>query len=314
MNSQGVTEPLDNDSVGYVTDLVPYRCPKCGNRRRFATLRELKHHFDAEHAFKTACIKPVRADIFSSERNKTSRKEPKGSNYIIKSERFFTDTHDNKNKLEELSNDPQVTDRASPLLQSYKDDAVVLELELQMAKQNEMRNKTDNLRVLSGNTVNRDFRSTLDTLNHEVMKTRKQQWDIADALHQSHDFMNSLETAAENTCREQRGIIHQLMNGMQVKEQELKTATKEQNDLKNEQERLHRETEALFRRADSHNDNLKKELSNRNESLQHLNSELERIKHQSAHELETKENELKVSAVKPRELELRFFEILANSK
>ena len=294
---EAVTEILNKESEGYVTDLVPYRCPKCGNRRRFPTLRELKHHFETEHAFKTACIKPVRPNIFKSDRSKTTKKEDKTkeNRYIIKSEHIFSDTQDGNNRISPSANDTLNTENTSPLLQSYKDDAAILELELQMAKQNEMRNKTANLRALSGNTVNRDFRSTLDTLNQEVIKSRKHQWDIADALHQSHDMMNDLETAAENKCKEQRDIIHQLMNGMQAKEQELKVATKEQYNLRNEHERLYQETEDLFRRADSHNESLKQELRNRNDVLQHLNGELERIKSQSAHELQLKENELKVN-------------------
>ena len=286
-----VVDATSIDPADYVADLIPYRCPKCGNRQKFATLRELKLHIESTHSFKTARARPA---IFRADKKKESQKRQPTSehNFVIKSERFFANRHDDVTKLPEDSLDP---DRTSPLLQSYKDDATFLEMELQMSKQNEMRHKTDNLRALSGNTVNSDFKSTLDALSSEVVKSRRQQWDTADALYKSHDVMTGLELAAENKCQEQRDIIHQLINGMKVKDHELKLATKEQNELKNEQERLYQETEELFRRADLHNESLKKELRNRNGALESLNTELERMRMKSSQELQLKESEIKVN-------------------
>lgn len=304
MDTSAETE--GNATVDYLTDLVPYRCPKCGNHRRFATMRELKRHLESDHAFKTACIKPA---IFRTSEDKMSKDGENASeqNYIIKSERLFTSAQGEVDSNFD-------NDRASPLLQSYKEDATLLELELQLCKQNEMRHKTENLRVLSGNTVNSDFKSTLDSLSKEVVKSRKQQWDTADQLYKSHDVISGLQEAAENKCKEQRDIIRQLLDGMKGKDRDLKLATKEQNELRNEQERLYHETEEIFRRADSHNETLKRELKFRNETLDSLNDELERIKAKSSQELRAKENELKVTSLRQKKCMILVIMLCANGQ
>ena len=276
----------------YITDLIPYRCPKCGDRRRFATLRELKHHLESDHAFKTACVRPAIFRQGKDKATKNATERAKEQSFVIKSERLFR-KHQEAN-VNEDSDCNLFTERMSPLLQSYKDDAAILELELQMSKQNEMRNKTENLRALHGSAINTDFKNILGSLSSEVVKTRKQHWNTADELYKSHDIMNGLEEAAENKCKEQRELIRQLLDGMKVKERELNLATKEQNEIKNEQERLSHETEELFRRADSHNETLKMELKRRNGTLDSLTNEIERLKAKSSQELRAKENKLKV--------------------
>jgi hypothetical protein len=60
---------------------------------------------------------------------------------------------------------------------------------------------------------NYDFKSTLDTLNSEVMKSRMNQWVTTDALYKSQDLLRGMETAAEMKCQEQKGIIEQLIQG-----------------------------------------------------------------------------------------------------
>ena len=276
-----------------IEDLIPYRCPKCGDRRRFATLRELKHHLESDHAFKTACVRPA---IFRHGKDKAATNatnRTKEQNFVITSERLFGNYHGANNN--EDSDRYLTNERVSPLLQSYKDDAAMLELELQMSKQNEMRNKTENFKALRVSAINADFKNILDSLNSEVVRTRTQQWNTADKLYKSHDVINGLEEAAENKCKEQRELIRQLLDGMKAKERELKLASKEQNELKNEQERLCHETEELFRRADSHNETLKMEMQHRNGTLDSLNHEIETLKLKSSHEIRTKENELKVN-------------------
>ena len=276
-----------------IADLIPYRCPKCGDRRRFATLRELKHHLESDHSFKTACVRPA---IFRQGKNKRitdASDRTKDQSFVITSERLFRN-HDGANGYDDC--DRFLTnDRMSPLLQSFKDDAAMLELELQMSKQNELRNKTENMRALSGSAINADFRNILDSLNSEVVKTRNQHWNTANELYKSHDVINGLEQAAENKCKEQGELIRQLLDGMKAKERELKLATKEQNEIKNVQERLCQETEELFRRADSHNETIKRELQNRNGALDSLNHEIEALKLKSSQEIRSKENELKVN-------------------
>lgn len=156
-----------NDVPEFLNELIPYRCPKCGHTRRFATLRELRHHLQRDHAYKMGCVKPhPRASIFNSPSDKNDLHRPlqdedaddiyrlaetnEGSRirtkYRINAENYY--------KREERE--------SSPLLQSFKDEAEKLEQELQKAKHTELRNKTASLHQLSNSSVKSDLKASLD--------------------------------------------------------------------------------------------------------------------------------------------------------
>lgn len=156
-----------NDVPEFLNELIPYRCPKCGHTRRFATLRELRHHLQRDHAYKMGCVKPhPRASIFNSPSGKNDLHKPlqdedaddiyrlaetnAGSRvrtkYRINAENYY--------KREERE--------SSPLLQSFKDEAEKLEQELQKAKHVELRNKAASLHQLSNSSVTSDLKSSLD--------------------------------------------------------------------------------------------------------------------------------------------------------
>lgn len=256
-----------NDVPEYLNELIPYRCPKCGHTRRFATLRELRQHLQAEHSFQMGFIKPrARAQVFRGAHESTG-----SSNFArsLSSEEKFSGTSskyesDPVNELyrnnDKNYNGSKSFRETSPLLKSFKEETEVLEKELQQARQNEMRHKAQSMRALNESYVNsdfitslgslqrtselsrsdypenfqrnsvektktktpllrgqfgssNDFKSTLDSLNTEVMKSRMNQWVTTDALYKSQDLLKEMETAAETKCQEQRKIIETLVQG-----------------------------------------------------------------------------------------------------
>ena len=242
---------VQNDVPEYLNDLIPYRCPKCGHQRRFATLRELRMHLQNDHAFQMGYIKPhTRASVFSKDSNIRYNVTQKENMKGMQSELF-------SDGAVSASADPVDYRESSPLLRSFKDEKNVLEMEVQKAKQNEMKNKALSMKHLSKDTFHADYQTStgdlefehnrrgkqsatvpvsgsledyrghtkpnvhhqevknaLDRLNAQVMRSRLDQWVTSDALYKSQDILLSMEAAADANVREQQGIVQQLLKGI----------------------------------------------------------------------------------------------------
>lgn len=256
-----------NDVPEYLNELIPYRCPKCGHTRRFATLRELRQHLQAEHSFQMGFIKPrTRAQVFrgapeSSGSSNFARSLSSEEKISGTSSKYGSDPINNLYRNnDEYYNESKTFRETSPLLKSFKEETEMLEKELQQARHNEMKHKAQSMRSLNESYVNsdfktslgslqktpglsrsdcpeifqtnfvektktktplsrgqfgssNDFKSTLDSLKTEVMKSRMNQWVTTDALYKSQDLLKEMETAAETKCQEQRKIIETLVQG-----------------------------------------------------------------------------------------------------
>ncbi|KAL4231532.1 hypothetical protein ACF0H5_009113 [Mactra antiquata] len=148
-----------NDVSAYLNELIPYRCPKCGNLRRFATLRELRQHLQIEHSFQMGFIKPhSRACVFKRSNN---------GNYgdiQHQNRRSSIDNDISTRKDNRVVNQMSDFRDSSPLLSSFKSETELLEKELQLAIQTEMKHKTSSMQNLTNNSINTDCHNTLNTI------------------------------------------------------------------------------------------------------------------------------------------------------
>lgn len=177
-----VTDTTPNDVPEYMSELIPYRCPKCGHMRRFATLRELRQHLQKDHAFQMGFVKPhTRANIFDKKETvRTNIKQNHTNPYcnttdttgrqpVSVNETLLQFSGKNKDKPHYL--DTHIRE-SSPLLQSFKDEAEVLEMEVQLAKQTEMSHKATSMKNLTNPTIKSDFKSSLDAIHTERASER----------------------------------------------------------------------------------------------------------------------------------------------
>ena len=152
-----------NDVPEFLNELIPYRCPKCGHTRRFATLRELRQHLQRDHSYKMGCVKPhPRASIFNSPGKQSISQNQDGD------QRFYDSKGDNrigeKFRIDKENYYTRDAREDSPLLRTFKDETAMLEMELQKAKQTELANKAASLHNLSTSSINTDFRSSIDSI------------------------------------------------------------------------------------------------------------------------------------------------------
>ncbi|KAK3597772.1 hypothetical protein CHS0354_006130 [Potamilus streckersoni] len=327
----------------YLTELIPYRCPKCGDLRRFATLRELKRHLEGDHYFKMGCIRPrKRLRVFTQDAEDKNHLMDNPISSPTSGERYSEDSA-----------------RMSPLLHSYKEEAKMLEMQVEFAKQEELKNKLSGIKSkakdnvssspsgsgtdsktdpsidrigddnstsfvnhektftnvpssLSKNDFNKipplksgysEFRNVLDSLNQEVIRSRERQWKSAESLHKAEDILLGMEKAAEEKCEEQRRIIQKLLKGLNDKEDTLRSASNELDTLQLQRQRLLKETEDIFYKADEKNRILRHELEHKERQMSCLNRELEKLKFYSQTELRQKDEELKNANKEAKRLE-----------
>ena len=134
----------------FLSDVIPYRCPKCGDFRKFPTLRELKRHLEYDHSFKMGCVRPrARAKVFSYKVD-DSKPSPRERSLEQRLKQALADDKWRKasRSRDELfhsdsSVNRQADDRNSPLLDTFREETRRLERKLQQAKELEMSNKTN---------------------------------------------------------------------------------------------------------------------------------------------------------------------------
>ncbi|KAJ8317314.1 hypothetical protein KUTeg_005218, partial [Tegillarca granosa] len=291
------------EELDFLNDVIPYRCPKCGDNRKFSKLGDLKLHLEADHSYKVGYVKPrTRVKVFSHSATKGGNKSKNetclkklGENDMSSDNSWKNGTGSDCDSQSEKRagkvNEKRRGEREiSPLLQSYKQDAKALEMKIKMAKESEMKRRLE--RNILDNKSSYEFRSPLNDMNTEVLQARQKEWQMADALYQSHDVLLSMEQAAEKRCREQQEVIQDIVNEFKFKENQLAQANTDLEKLKSERERLMLETENLLKSADKGQEHLREELSKREEMLSSISDELETVKVLASQELQKKDGKL----------------------
>ncbi|KAL5022592.1 hypothetical protein ScPMuIL_001747 [Solemya velum] len=274
----------------FLKDIIPYRCPKCGNSKKFATLRELKSHLEKEHSFKMGFVKPrTRVKVFSHRAKSLSSSD---------------DEHHMPTRLPLVQEAREDDKRLSTLMDSYREDARVLEEQLRSAKDAEALNKLGpSSRVTEDGLRALNVRDRLSTLNTQVMNSRQSQWETEDKLHKAHDVLGGIEKAAEGRCTDQRVVIQELVKDLKDKEGELVKANGVLDKLKNEREKLVQETEVIFQDAEFGNESLREELRRRESELSLVSGKLEEVKSLANTEISSRENALGQASHKIEALE-----------
>lgn len=269
-------------NTDFLKDIIPYRCPKCGDSRKFTSLRDLKLHLNSEHAFKVGCVKPrSRTTIFDNKGHNSRKKTANRENLS----RQWSSSYDSRRSSSESYG------RESPLFQSYKDDARVLEGQLESAREYERNNRRQ------GNYLSRSHSydpldSTVNKLNKDVMSSRRNIWKSSDELYNAEDVLNGVETAAEERFKSQQNIIQNLVDELQQKDLQLTNANRDAERLRHDREKLMNEVEELFKSADFGNKKLLQELQTKEQELNAVNNELDHIKQAASDELKHKDQKL----------------------
>ncbi|KAH3855810.1 uncharacterized protein LOC127871097 [Dreissena polymorpha] len=165
LSSHGVTTTR-NDVPAFLNELIPFRCPKCGNSRRFATLRELRQHLQHDHSFQMGFVKPhTRAQLFDTTATDIDNCLERGPEiWTQRSPCSDAKKVLNKRNLDKNDNWRRELRESSPLLQLFKDESEHLEQEVQRAKIEEIRNKASSMHHLSSSMLFDDYTTKLDSI------------------------------------------------------------------------------------------------------------------------------------------------------
>ena len=222
MDSSQTSSFCDKD---FLSDVIPYRCPKCGDFRKFPTLRELKRHLEYDHSFKMGCVRPrARAKVFSYKVD-DSKPSPRERSLERRLKQALADDKWSKasRSRDELfhsdsSVNRQAGDRNSPLLDTFREETRRLERKLQQAKELEMANKTN--RGMSKKSMKEEsegrvfgdgirdidrslLRDSIKSLTDELYKSREDLKESANTLYRSEyrGHGHGLETSAKTPYR-----------------------------------------------------------------------------------------------------------------
>lgn len=271
---------MDTD---FLKDIIPYRCPKCGDSRKFTSLRDLKLHLNAEHAFKVGCVKPrTRTTIFDHKGHNSKKRTANKENLS----RQWSSSYDSRQSL----TSSESYEQDLPVIQSYREDARMLERQLESAREFE-RNKRSMPSMYRSHSYD-PLNSTLDKLNKDVMNSRKNIWQSSDALYNAEDVINGVEIAAEERFNNQQNIIQNLVDSLQHKERLLTSANQNVEKLRSDKEKLMKEVEDLFKNADFGNKKLVEELDAKQQALNAVTNELAYLKQKTTEDLKQKDEKL----------------------
>lgn len=273
-----------------LSDMVPYRCPKCGNQQRFSTLKDLKLHLDEEHAFKMGCVKP-------RSRNKVFNHRMEGEKSNVTLGKYVKTKRGGKFS-------PRSSDSGSgqgSILKCYDNEAKFLERKVEMAKETELKNKL-NRNILSKSRGDNqvdvpsprgdNFKESLTNLNNQLLRSRHNEWQVAQALYHTEGVIQGVEEAAENRCLDQQGVIRDLVNDLRQKEGQLSQANRDLQKVRREREVLLSEVEELFSEANTGNRLLQEELGRREHMLGDVNRQLGSLRTKACQDLDRKDGEL----------------------
>lgn len=281
-------DPLDVGDLDYLNDIIPYRCPKCRDERKFSSLSDLRLHLDKNHSYQVGYVRPrARMQVFDAKSEKT-----KENNSINEGKRKTSSP-----RLEIRSSDG----RSSPLLLSFKEDARILESQLRAAKEAEMRNKERSYHRKTGH-VNES--GTIDSLHQKLMSSRNQQWKAEEALYSIDSVLDNLEKSVEMRFRDQRGVISDLASSLDNREEQLSQANLTLKSLQKERQKLMRETLEVLQQSEIKNERLKFELERRDNVLHSVKSQLQDLRVKTEESIRLRDNELMLTKDRVHHLEL----------
>ncbi|XP_033756203.1 paramyosin-like [Pecten maximus] len=281
---------VSTSETDILSDMIPYRCPKCGNKRRFAALRDLKLHLDVEHSFKMGCVKPrSRNDVFN---HKLTKEKP-----LVTSGKYVKTKHGGKFSPRSSTSEGSY----GSMLKYYDDEAKILEMKVKKAKETEIKNKLNRniLPKSGGENLNKmgmpngdDLKQSFNNVNNQLLKSRHKEWQASEALYQAEDIILGVEEAAENRCLDQQVVIRDLVNDLRQKEGQLNRANNDLDKVRRERESLMLEVEELFSEANTGNTVLREELGRREHMLGDVNRQLDTLRARARIDLDRKEDEL----------------------
>ncbi|XP_021351661.1 uncharacterized protein LOC110449242 [Mizuhopecten yessoensis] len=281
---------VSTSETDLLSDMIPYRCPKCGNQRKFAALRNLKHHLDEEHSFKMGCVKPRSRNKVFNHRMVTEKPKVTTGKYI-KTKYGGTFSPRSSDSDENYGS----------MLKYYEDEAKILERKVKMAKETEIKNKL-NRNIMPNSKKHHppdissargdNLKESFANVNNQLLRSRHKEWKASEARYQTEDVIQGVEKAAENRCLDQQVVIRDLVNDLRQKEGQLNRANTDLDKVRREREALMLEVEDLFSEANTGNTVLREELGRREHMLGDMNRQLDTLRARARHDLDRKEDEL----------------------
>ncbi|XP_061194337.1 uncharacterized protein LOC133202515 [Saccostrea echinata] len=276
------------NDIDYLNDIIPYRCPKCRDERKFSSLSDLRLHLEKNHSYQVGYVRPhSRTQVFDAKSVKTKH-----------------NTTINKGFMREepsCSRNGSLDGRSSPLLLSFKEDARILESELKAAKEAERRNK---MRSKNGENGKIDESGTIHNLHHKLMSSRSRQWRAEEALYNIDSVLENLEKSAEKRFQDQRGVINDLVSNLDNREEQLSQANTTLQSLQRERQKLMRETQEMLQQSEIKNERLVLELERRDDILHSVEGQLKDLRVKTEESIRLKDNELLVTKDRVHQLEL----------
>lgn len=281
-------DQLDVVDLDYLNDIIPYRCPKCRDERKFFSLSDLRLHLDKNHSYQIGYVRPrTRTQVFDAKSAKTKE------NNSINEGKMKASSPRSRNRSSD--------GRSSPLLLSFKEDARILESQLKAAKEAEMRNKERSYDRKTGH-VNES--GTIDNLHHKLMSSRSRQWKAEEALYSIDSVLDNLEKSVEMRFRDQRCVISDLASSLDNREEQLSRADLTLKSLQKERQKLMRETQEVLQQSEIKNERLKLELERRDNVLHSVKSQLQDLRVKTEESIRLRDNELMLTKNRVHHLEL----------
>ncbi|KAK6185648.1 hypothetical protein SNE40_007834 [Patella caerulea] len=243
---------------------LPYKCPRC-ECRNFKTVYQLRSHLETDHVFfNNKRQRPKILDYDIRRDTLSGSKSPSLKQFMDENHRLEEELRELK-KAEKIN---KVLRRSSQQIDSS---------EMTHSKRDSPRRRTERLdpdypanmssatspriqtfqnsiqhsptsgqfEFPSPMTNDRYMTDRVDSLSHDVEKSRENQWKTSDALYQSKDVLQGIEVASEVRNQDQAKVLTVLDQTLQQRSDELDKAYKDINQLKEERKVLMNQVEIM---------------------------------------------------------------------
>lgn len=283
------TDRADDNDLDYLNDIIPYRCPKCGDDRKFSSLSDLRLHLEKNHSYQIGYVRPhSRTQVFDAKSVKTKENMSSVRDGVM----FKESTEENITSSD---------GRSSPLLLSFKEDARILERRLQAAKEAEMRNK---VRLKHGKVEKLDEMGAVNDLHQKLMSSRSRQWQAEESLYNIDSVLENLEKSVQRRFQDQHGVISGLVSNLDNREEQLSQANETLHSLQRERQKLIKETQEILQQSEIKNERLQLELERRDNVLHSVKAQLQDLRAKTGESIRQKDNELLLTKDRVHHLEL----------
>ncbi|XP_050395413.1 uncharacterized protein LOC126814368 [Patella vulgata] len=270
---------------------LPYKCPRC-ECRNFKTVYQLRSHLETDHVFfNNKRQRPkildydIRRDTLSGSKSPTLKqfmdenhrleeelRELKKSEKINKVLRRSSQQTDSSAKSQSRTDSPRRrTERLDPDYPASMSSAASPRIQF---RQNNIQHSptSGQFEFPSPMTNDRYMTDRVDSLSHDMEKSRENQWKTSDALYQSKDVLQGIEVASEIRNQDQAKVLTVLDKTLQQRSDELDKAYKDINQLKEERKVLMNQVEIMTKdrkKIQTHNTSNPSDLpcNVRNESI-----------------------------------------------